>query len=176
MDAPSTPDERRMEDVADSRAKVVATSNCQGCYQRKTKCDRRIEGCSNCAKLSAVCVYPSHKIPTSHKRGPYNKDLVRKNLELEKKLATLEATIQRLNSSAHGTSEATQGLPTTQSGKPITPESEQSTSGVQEDVGGILANGRSVTGDFGDDFLLPSISWDKFGTKVCNLKRFLKPF
>jgi hypothetical protein len=180
MNAHGIPDERRVENGplrrSDSRAKSIAASNCQGCYQRKTKCDRRMEGCSNCAKLSVVCAYPSHKNTTSQKRGPYNKDLVRRNLELDKKIATLEATVQRLNNQAHGTSAAAQGLPATQSENPLTPESEQSRSGVQDNADDNLLNGGSARSDFGNDFTLPSISWDKFVTKVCYLKSLLIPF
>jgi len=176
MEVDGTPNEACVESggvpfrSSDSRAKSVAVSNCQGCYQRKTKCDRRIEGCSNCDKLSAVCVYPSHKSTTSQKRGPYNKDLVRKNLELEKKLATLEATVQRLNNQGHGTRGAAQGLPTTQSENPLTPQSEQSRPSVQDNADGNPLNGGNAMSDFGNDFTLPSIPWDKFVTKVCYSK------
>jgi hypothetical protein len=78
--------------------------NCIACYHRKIKCDRRLDGCSNCTKAGITCIYTPQRNVAMQKRGPYSKSVVKKNEELEQKILALEATVQNLNKKIHNRS------------------------------------------------------------------------
>jgi hypothetical protein len=117
--------------------------------------------------LSTACTYQSHKSTTPQKRGPYNKDLLRKNLELEQKVATLEATIQTLPRQGPKGSVIVPVESQEQVESPRSPPYLQSRPQFREHTNGSSSNKNSAAGESADDFTLPSISWDNFVTKVC---------
>ncbi len=75
----------------------VAPSNCAGCYRRKIKCDRQLDGCFNCAKANVKCTYPRQEQTVRQKRGPYHKDpSKKKNFGFEQKISALEEKLKDL--------------------------------------------------------------------------------
>ena len=76
----------------------VAASNCAGCYRRKIKCDRQLDGCFNCSKANVKCTYPRQEHTVRQKRGPYHKDpSKKKNSGFEQKILALEEKLKDLS-------------------------------------------------------------------------------
>ncbi|KAL3424905.1 fungal specific transcription factor domain-containing protein [Phlyctema vagabunda] len=151
-----------------------ASHNCLACYQKKTKCDRKAEGCANCSRSGVDCTYSSQKSSGPQKRGPYNKDIVRRNLELEQKITALQSTVEKLGSLLEkGKHEPVQGGIISQRNlspgqRTMTEESVHSSTtpsranGNKEGDGDHLLNNSISSLDYTTQRSLPSISWDDF--------------
>lgn len=73
--------------------------SCVICHRRKVKCDRRVEGCGNCIKAGAGCIYPQAKVSLQRFRtrpSPHSKEATNRERELERKLKALEAKVHLL--------------------------------------------------------------------------------
>jgi hypothetical protein len=155
--------------------------NCLACYQRKTKCDRRLDGCSNCSKAGVTCTYPPQRNAAPQKRGPYNKAVVKKNEELEQKILALEATVQDLNKKMQdrsrelsvelqGTSISTnrpgQGIPTPVEDVIFANDLPPSKSGSRDNGSGDFSTRASSSTSLAGEMTLPSVSWFDFVNKV----------
>ncbi|THZ72897.1 hypothetical protein D6C85_04417 [Aureobasidium pullulans] len=57
---------------------------CNSCRRRKLKCDKKLDGCANCAKGQISCIYPSSSPKqVKRKRGPYQKNKTQREKQLE---------------------------------------------------------------------------------------------
>lgn len=57
---------------------------CNSCRRRKLKCDKKLDGCANCAKGQIPCIYPSASPEqVKRKRGPYQKNKTQREKQLE---------------------------------------------------------------------------------------------
>ena len=65
---------------------------CLGCRQRKLKCTREHEGCSNCLKSDLPCIYPAPETGVKRKRGPYKKNKPLRERHLDDLVKYLEPT------------------------------------------------------------------------------------
>ena len=72
------------------------SGSCDPCRRRKLKCDRTLDGCSNCKVTEAICCYPSVHETGRKKRGPYRKGKTKNEIELERTVRTLEAKNESL--------------------------------------------------------------------------------
>lgn len=73
--------------------------SCVVCHRRKVKCDRRVEGCGNCIKAGAGCIYPQSKVSLKRARtrpSLHSKESTDRERELERKLKVLEAKVHFL--------------------------------------------------------------------------------
>lgn len=60
------------------------TGACNACRRRKLKCDKKFDGCANCAKGQIPCIYPSSSPEqVKRKRGPYQKNKTQREKQLE---------------------------------------------------------------------------------------------
>jgi hypothetical protein len=155
--------------------------NCLACYQRKTKCDRRLDGCSNCSKAGVTCTYPPQRNAAPQKRGPYNKAVVKKNEELEQKILALEATVQDLNKKMQdrsrelsvelqGTSISTsrpgQGIPTPVEDVIFANDLPVGKSGSRDNGSSDFSTRVNSSANLAGEMTLPSVSWFDFVNKV----------
>lgn len=79
--------------------------SCVTCHRRKVKCDRRVEGCENCVKAGAVCIYPQSKVSLKRARtrpSLRSMESTNRERELERKLKALEAKVHFLTNTTTG--------------------------------------------------------------------------
>ena len=78
------------------------TGACNACRRRKLKCDKKFEGCANCAKGQIPCIYASSSPEqVKRKRGPYQKNKSQREKELEHTVRDMAFKYAELENSIH---------------------------------------------------------------------------
>ncbi|THW24157.1 hypothetical protein D6D23_05348 [Aureobasidium pullulans] len=157
---------------------------CNSCRRRKLKCDKKLDGCANCAKGQIPCIYPSASPEqVRRKRGPYQKTKTQREKQLEhtvrdmaSKYAELENRIlpRRDSSVNHDFTPPSEEYSSEGVYASTLPTVSSSTSSRQG-VSSIVSS--SIDGDLAlPQFLQPSLGCNPSGKDTPLSNRFWTPF